>query len=64
MDGVHLCIADEPGLFAERVAGLLADPSRREQMGRAAQRLIEQKYSWDVIDMQMKRLYGQFETKA
>lgn len=63
-DGVHLCIADEPGLFAERVAGLLADPSRREQMGRAAQHLIEQKYSWDVIDMQMKRLYGQFETKA
>lgn len=63
-DGFHLCIADEPGLFAERVAGLLADPSRREQMGRAAQHLIEQKYSWDVIDMQMKRLYGQFETKA
>jgi glycosyltransferase involved in cell wall biosynthesis len=67
LDGEHLCIADDPRLFADRVCELLNDQERRERLGKAARALIDERNSWDVIEREMSRLYGssaQGRTKA
>ncbi len=45
-DGQNIVLADEPDEFADRVLGLLSDRARRRQLGRAARRLVEERYSW------------------
>ncbi len=44
--GKHLLVADTAHGFADAVATLLRDPGQREQLGRAARQLMEEKYSW------------------
>lgn len=44
VDGEEIIIADEPTLFARRVAELLRNPSRRRAIGIAARRRAEQQY--------------------
>jgi len=45
--GRHLLIADEPEEFAAAVVGLLRDPVRREQLGRAGQEFVRARYNLD-----------------
>lgn len=52
-DGRHLLIADTPGDIADAVAGLLADPARREELAREARRLAEEHYGWAAIGAAM-----------
>jgi polysaccharide biosynthesis protein PslH len=47
--GRHLLIADTPEEIADAVAGLLADPARRQELAAAARRLAEERYGWAAI---------------
>lgn len=52
-DGRHLLIADTPNDIADAVAGLLADPGRRDELAREARRLAEERYGWAAIGAAM-----------
>ena len=45
--GRHLLTADEPEEFAAAVVGLLRDPARREELGRAGQEFVRARYNLD-----------------
>ncbi|NOZ25078.1 MAG: glycosyltransferase, partial [Nitrospirae bacterium] len=47
--GEHLLVADEAGLFADRIVELLRDPVGAERMARNARRFVEENFSWDSI---------------
>ncbi|HLY20543.1 MAG TPA: glycosyltransferase [Bryobacteraceae bacterium] len=44
--GENIVLADRPADFAFHVVRLLRDPAAREQLGRAARKLVEENYSW------------------
>lgn len=54
-DGVHLCLAAEAGLFAERVVALLGQPAERARLGGAGRALVVARYDWRAI---LPRLEG------
>jgi polysaccharide biosynthesis protein PslH len=56
-DGEHLLIGDGPEAFADRVLELFDDAERRERLGRAGRRLMEQRYSWDLAGERLDALY-------
>ncbi len=45
----HFVKADTPAGFAAAVVGLLRDPARREKLGAAGRRLVEERYSWPQV---------------
>jgi phosphatidylinositol alpha-mannosyltransferase len=47
----------DPAALAEAVAGLLADEPRREERGRAARRIAQERYSWDRIAARLAEIY-------
>jgi polysaccharide biosynthesis protein PslH len=47
--GKNILIADSAQDFAESVAGLLQDPVRCRDLGRAARELVEREYSWGAV---------------
>jgi len=47
----------DPAALAEAVAGLLADEPRREELGRAARRIAQERYSWDRIAGRLAEIY-------
>ena len=44
--GEHLLIADDPITFANSTVNLLRDPAQRRELGSAARKLVEERYSW------------------
>jgi len=44
VEGQEILLEDEPGKFARAVSGLLKDPSRRREIGRAARLRVEKQY--------------------
>jgi glycosyltransferase involved in cell wall biosynthesis len=52
--GRDVIIADSPDEFAGAVVGLLQDPVRRGQLGRAARELVMQGHSWDSVGHQFE----------
>ena len=48
-DGENILIADDPADFAHKVAALMADAGKARALGGNGRRLVERKYSWDVI---------------
>jgi sugar transferase (PEP-CTERM/EpsH1 system associated) len=46
--GRHLLVADGPTATAEAVEGLLDDPARAQQLGRAARQLVASTYRWEA----------------
>ena len=58
--GEHLLIADEPTAFASSTVSLLSDPVRRHELGDAARKLVEEKYSW----VQVAKAFAQVLTKV
>ena len=44
--GENILLADEPHTFAQSVAYLLRDATRRCEIGLAARKLVAEKYSW------------------
>jgi glycosyltransferase involved in cell wall biosynthesis len=49
VEGEEILLRDEPGAFAEAVAGLLADAASRARMAEAARRRVEKDYGWAPI---------------
>lgn len=47
--GRHLLIADDPAAFARSVINLLSDAERRNQLGLAGRRLVEEQYGWSQV---------------
>jgi polysaccharide biosynthesis protein PslH len=48
-DGKHLLLADSAPDFASRIVELLRDAPRREALGAAARKLVEESYSWEAV---------------
>jgi len=57
VSGRELLIADTPEEFARRVIELLDDTSRRERLGQAARRFVEERYDWRLIVPRLERIY-------
>jgi len=52
-DGESVLLATTPDAFAEKIAGLLADPDRRRSIGNAGRRLVQARYSYAGIGRRM-----------
>jgi phosphatidylinositol alpha-mannosyltransferase len=48
---------DDPSALTDAVTSLLADEPRREELGRAARALAQEKYSWDGIAQRLAEIY-------
>jgi sugar transferase (PEP-CTERM/EpsH1 system associated) len=57
VSGRGLSLADTPKGFAQRVIELLDDASRRERLGQAARRFVEEQYDWRLIVPKLERVY-------
>jgi sugar transferase (PEP-CTERM/EpsH1 system associated) len=63
--GENVILADTPGNFAQAVVSLLRDPDRRKQLGGAARKLVQEKYSWQsVADSFARTLQDVIEERA
>jgi phosphatidylinositol alpha-mannosyltransferase len=47
----------EPAALAEAIVSLLADEPRREQLGRAARAIAQERYSWDRVGKRLGEIY-------
>ncbi len=56
--GRELVIADTPQDFARCVVDLLDDAHRREELGRAGRRFVEERYDWRAIVPRLEEVYG------
>ena len=56
-DGVEMVLADTPEAFAGAVIELLRAPERREELGRAGRRFVEERYDWSVIVPLVEQAY-------
>lgn len=55
--GEHFLRADDPADFARAVVALLRDPNRRQALGMAGRRLVEERYAWP-------RVAAEFESRC
>ncbi len=55
----EVIISDTPESFAEKVIGLIENPSRRESVARAGRRRVENSYDWDVLVERLEQVYTQ-----
>jgi sugar transferase (PEP-CTERM/EpsH1 system associated) len=55
--GRELLITDTPQDFARRVVELLGNARRREELGRAGRRFVEERYDWRAIVPMLERVY-------
>jgi glycosyltransferase involved in cell wall biosynthesis len=47
----------EPTALADAIASLLADESRRQELGRAARVIAQERYSWERIAERLAEIY-------
>jgi glycosyltransferase involved in cell wall biosynthesis len=57
IDGDNILIRDDPGAFAQAVAGVLGDPALQRRLGAAGRATVERLYSWDAIAPSMLNTY-------
>jgi glycosyltransferase involved in cell wall biosynthesis len=57
--GQHLLAAETPAQFAAHVINLLRSPERAQEIGQAARKLVEEKYSWESRAAAYEQLYRQ-----
>jgi glycosyltransferase involved in cell wall biosynthesis len=55
VDGDDILLADTPRAFTDAIATLLADDGRRQALGRAVRRKVEQHYSYPVLRAALRR---------
>jgi glycosyltransferase involved in cell wall biosynthesis len=61
LDFVHckeILLADEPNMFAGAVADLLNDAARRQELGQAARRRVEESYSLPVLRTALRAAFA------
>jgi sugar transferase (PEP-CTERM/EpsH1 system associated) len=52
-----LLLAREPGPFAQAILALLADPARRERLGKAARTFVEAKWTWEGPFLELEQAF-------
>ncbi len=58
-DGQHLCIADQPQQWLQRIDWLCGDDQRRQRLGQSARQLVCQQYTWQARLSQLRGLINQ-----
>lgn len=56
--GKHLIVCDDPYEFATCVAHYLGSPVESARIGEDARKLVEEKYSWDIVGKRMYEVYA------
>jgi glycosyltransferase involved in cell wall biosynthesis len=59
VSGRHLIVADEPEEFARSVVGLLADPDRAEDIGRAGRELVAATCSPEAVGLKLEEMLAE-----
>jgi glycosyltransferase involved in cell wall biosynthesis len=54
--GEHLLLADQPGEFADHVISLFGNKAKRETLGQAARKFIEDKWTWEYHFARLENL--------
>lgn len=62
--GENILLADDPEEFARIVVALLREPWRREQIGRAARELVEERFSWAAVTDHLEAALAQVAGKV
>lgn len=62
--GAGLEVEPEVEVLAEGLRTLLSDPARRAQMGAAARRLVEARFTWDAVAGQLEGVYRSLMTRS
>lgn len=57
IDNKHIIIADDWELFSESIVALLSNKNKRDEIGRNARLLVEEKYTWEKCCENYIRLY-------
>ena len=55
--GENILVADAPQDFADRVLSLLGDSGERKRLGAGGRALVERRYSWEKIAVELDRAY-------
>lgn len=58
-NGEEILVTDEPQAFALAVADLLNDTSRRQALGQAARRCVEQRYSFQIVRSAVRQAFDE-----
>ncbi len=58
-DGREVMLADDPVDFAQAVVGLLREPDRRAELGRAGRAFVRANYDWEVLLPRLEAAYPQ-----
>jgi len=56
--GQDLLVADTPEAFAKHIIHLIESHDFRQAVGDAGRRLVEEKYSWDILVKQLEGVYS------
>ena len=64
VDGREIMLADEPKAFAGAVADLLRDASRRRELGQAARRRVEERYSLPALRTAVRAALAELKPKT
>ena len=59
LDGKEIILAGGPIDFAEKLNSLLDDPDKREKIGKAGRRFVEEKHDWVNGAAHLEELYEQ-----
>jgi len=59
VSGQDLLVAEDPLPFADAVLDLLKYPSRRQQIGHAGRKYVEDHHRWETIASQMEGIYNE-----
>jgi glycosyltransferase involved in cell wall biosynthesis len=59
-DGREILVRDDPHSFANAVNELLTDPNRRMDLGQAARRRVDERYSLRCLTHQLREVVSQF----
>jgi glycosyltransferase involved in cell wall biosynthesis len=62
--GKEVIVADDPKEFAQKVNQLLKNPSRRQLLVSAAQKMVQEKYDWNKIGEKLNQAYQDFYAKV
>jgi glycosyltransferase involved in cell wall biosynthesis len=64
VDGEEIVLADDPDRFATAVADLLADPARRQALGRAARLRVAKEYGLPALQTAVRQALQRFVAPA
>ena len=57
--GQEILVAEDAISFAEKVIALLEEPERREEIGKAGRKFVEQNHDWAVVAARLADVYSQ-----